>query len=582
MSTENATTKSGAARKLLHGLIALIVFGAAAGAMLLATGTLKAGAGEQLAAGGHEGHGHEKDACGEHDGCGDKETRAATKPAAAGCADGCDHDAPPGKTDTHEEHGHEGHAPAPAVNLPPAEIEKARCEHKVRTIDCDECRYETGVVKIGSEAAAGLLRTAVAKQSPLATTLRLTGQVRYDQTAVVELAPPAAGRIVSVKAGLGKTVEPGEVLAVLHSSEFGEAKAAYLESLATTEIALKERERQLAVTAAMEKLLAAPVRADGKLEAGNEPLGEWRSKLVGAAARLRQAQAVFEREKALFGKQASSKAELETAEREHQTAAADYSALVEDTQLNLKLNRLRAESAARQAEAKLAAAEQRLYVFGLSKNEVDRVKEMREGSTFAHLEIRAPRGGVVVALNATEGRFTEASANLCTIADTTNVWIWCDLYERDLAALHVAMGDGTTRASVRVASIPQPLEGTVDLIGGEISESTRTVKVRVQVANPRRQLRPGMFAEVTVQLGATRQSLLVPRGAVLSDEGRQFAFQQWKDGLWLRRFVTTGRVQDGQMEVVSGLEAGAVVVAEGAFMLKSDVLRAKMGAGCAD
>jgi multidrug efflux pump subunit AcrA (membrane-fusion protein) len=88
-----------------------------------------------------------------------------------------------------------------------------------------------------------------------------------------------------------------------------------------------------------------------------------------------------------------------------------------------------------------------------------------------------------------------------------------------------------------------------------------------------------MFATVEIKLPNGKPVALVPREAVLADEGKQFVFQEIKDGLWLRRDVEVGRRQDGLVEIVSGLEANATVAAGGAFMLKSDILRAKMGAG---
>ena len=91
-----------------------------------------------------------------------------------------------------------------------------------------------------------------------------------------------------------------------------------------------------------------------------------------------------------------------------------------------------------------------------------------------------------------------------------------------------------------------------------------------------------MFATVNVALSSEKQALFVPRSAVLKDEGKEFVFEHWKEDFWLRRDVTTGRVQRGLVEIVEGLRPGAIVVARGGFMLKSDVLRAKMGAGCAD
>ena len=91
-----------------------------------------------------------------------------------------------------------------------------------------------------------------------------------------------------------------------------------------------------------------------------------------------------------------------------------------------------------------------------------------------------------------------------------------------------------------------------------------------------------MFAEAEISLRLEGSITAVPSSAVLSDEGKAFIFQHWKKDLWVRRDVRVGKDQGGMVEVLNGIPKGATVVSRGAFMLKSDILREKMGAGCAD
>jgi len=489
--------------------------------------------------------------------------------------------------DARDEHGDhaekEGAEHGGLGNLATDEIEKRECEHKIRQIDCQECRYELGVVKVEPSVTDALAKTVTVKDGKLARALRLTGEVQFDQTGVVDVVPICSGRVVSVNARLGQRVKQGEVLAVIHSGEFGEAKAAFLEAKTTADIASKEKERQSAVAQALEKLLDGLSKGHQGVQRGGQPLGEWKSRLVGAFTRLEQAKAVHEREKQLVAKQASSKAELETAERELHSAEADYSALAEEVQLNLHLDRLKAENASRLADAKLAAAEQRLHLFGLDHDTTRSIGHSQENGRFAQLEIKAPRSGLIIAQNITEGRYVETAQNLYTIADASSLWVWCDLYEQDLGALHEFMArGGKPAATVKVASFAEPLPGTLDLLGGVMDENSRTVKARISVKDEQGKLKPGMFATAEVDLPEGGKAVLAPRGAILNDEGNQFAFVHWKDDLWLRRNVKTGRVQGDMVEVLDGLEPGAKVVTGGGFLFKSDVLRSKMGAGCAD
>ena len=483
--------------------------------------------------------------------------------------------------------GDDGHAhgdkdAGDQANLDPAEIEKKVCEHNIRQIDCHECRYELGVVKVDSSVTNALTRTASVQEGELGQTLRLTGEVQYDQTTLVDVLPAATGKVTSVRARLGQKVQAGDVLAIVHSGDFGEAKAAYLEAHTAAEVAQQEKGRQLIIAGALERLLASAKDQPGS-DIPTGTLGEWKSKLVGAVARLRQAKIVLEREKSLVAKQASSKAELETAEREMQTAQADYASLLEEVQLNVKLDRLKAENASKLADARLTAAEQRLHLFGMDDEAIQSVPQMKENGRFAQLEVKAPRAGVVTSQTITEGKFVETSQSLYTIADTSNVWVWCDLYERDLGPLHERLAKGDKPlANVKVTAFTDIFPGAVDLLDSAVNETTRTVKVRVQVRNEQGKLRPGMFAAVDIPLAEGKKVALAPRQAVLSDEGRTFAFVHWKDDLWLRRDVSVGKPQGDMVEIASGLSPGDRVVAAGGFLFKSDVLRAKMGAGCAD
>ncbi len=470
-----------------------------------------------------------------------------------------------------------------------AAAESAKCQHGVAKIDCDNCRFEVGAVKVDPDVAKALLKPAKVEQRELARTLRLTGSVQLDTSRVTDVTPPAAGRLVKVAARLGQAVKKCEVLAVIHSGEFGEAKAAYLDAYTKVEVACREQERQAAVGAALARVIAGlaewrqgDLRADPKtLAAAKETLGEWKPKLLGAAAKLRLARSVYDRERALVEKQVSTKAEFEQAEQELRTAEAELDGLIEEAQLNLKLDGLRAETAVRQAAAAADAAEPRVHIFGVDHAVCEAVRARKGNGEFAHLPVLAPMAGTVTAQHVAEGRYVKDETTLFTLADLSNLWVWCNVYERDLAALQAGLAAGKPLpAAVRVAAFgDEPFCGAVDLIDSTVDEHTRTIRVRAQVDNTQGKLRPGMFASVEIDLGAAGKAALVPRNAVLADDGKQFVFQEIKDGLWLRRDVVTGRSHEGLVEIVSGLEAHATVAAGGAFMLKSDILRSKMGAG---
>jgi cobalt-zinc-cadmium efflux system membrane fusion protein len=179
----------------------------------------------------------------------------------------------------------------------------------------------------------------------------------------------------------------------------------------------------------------------------------------------------------------------------------------------------------------------------------------------------------------------EPGKDVMLLSDLTTVWVWANVQSRDLARLLAAEKRGAVAVEVTVSAFPdRQFKGVLDYVGATMNEQTRTVKVRATVKNPDWELRPGMFCEVALSLanGQSEEILAAPRAAVLADESKAFVFKHWKDDFFVRQDVRKGRDFFGMIEILDGLQAGDTVVTEGAFLLKSDVLREKMGAGCAD
>ena len=124
--------------------------------------------------------------------------------------------------------------------------------------------------------------------------------------------------------------------------------------------------------------------------------------------------------------------------------------------------------------------------------------------------------------------------------------------------------------------------GTMQLVSGTLDALTRTARARVVVDNPEGLLKAGMFARVRLAVATAGTAITVPREAVLEDAGRTFAFVRLKDDYFIRRPVRLGAAFGDLVTVTAGLAPGDEIVTAGAFLLKSDVLRSKMGAGCAD
>ncbi len=263
-------------------------------------------------------------------------------------------------------------------------------------------------------------------------------------------------------------------------------------------------------------------------------VGETRGTYGRAQAAIQVARRNYEREKRLYEQSISSQKELLEAEGEY-----------------------------RSAEAELNAALAKLKALGASA--------VGEGGTFG---LASPVSGTVVERHATPGQIAGPSTDLLTVADLRHVWITVDVYEADFTRVKNGVP-----AKVIPTALRDTFPGRVTFAGGVVDSLTRTVKVRVEVENETRLLRPGMFAQVYIETAipvGSDSSVVVPEIAVQEVDGRQVVFvPAGAAGRYVAREVVLGpRVSSNMISVMKGLRQGDRVVANGAFQLKAELIKA--------
>lgn len=234
-----------------------------------------------------------------------------------------------------------------------------------------------------------------------------------------------------------------------------------------------------------------------------------------------------------------------------------------------------------QYQTGMQAVRQQMSAVGLDESQL-RSAGREAAHTAFRLPVRASQDGVVVSVQGTAGQNVRPEETVLILSDLDSVWVEADLYERDFNRVLVRDLRGH-EVTVRTGAYPdRTFNGAITYIGDTLSETTRTVKLRIEMDNRDRLLRPGMFCTVELPEGPGAEVFAVPRNAVLRDEGDTFLFVHLKDHYYVRRAVETGRTIGGWTEILAGASPGQPMVTQGAFLLKSDVLREKMGAGCAD
>jgi cobalt-zinc-cadmium efflux system membrane fusion protein len=180
----------------------------------------------------------------------------------------------------------------------------------------------------------------------------------------------------------------------------------------------------------------------------------------------------------------------------------------------------------------------------------------------------------VIDRHVTLGQFAGTDRHLFTIADLSRVWLIAQVFERDAVNLRV----GST-AHITMAALPgQEFDGQIAQIGRQVDPGSRTVPVRVELANRDGVLRPGMSANVRLEIsGRTRTILAVPAAALQRVGTEWLAFVPRDGQEFEMRPVGRGRDLGMDVEVLSGLKAGETVVVEGAFLLKAEAEKRRGG-----
>jgi membrane fusion protein, heavy metal efflux system len=242
---------------------------------------------------------------------------------------------------------------------------------------------------------------------------------------------------------------------------------------------------------------------------------------------------------------------------------------------------LESQQGSESAGIRLQTGRDRLLRMGLSSGEIEGM-QAGGGASMGLLSVRSPQVGTVLDLHATPGEQVDPGAQVALVGDLSTVWVWADIYEEDLQVLTEAMTAGGVHADFHTAAMPdQAFHGEVDVIGASLDPTTRTARARITLDNPDGLLRPGMFGTARLQLSGASGTLAIPGTALCLDGDDVFVFVHLRDDLFVRRRVVTGRAAGDLVAIRSGLEPGQQVVTDGSFLLKSDVLREKMGAGCA-
>ncbi|WP_018416554.1 efflux RND transporter periplasmic adaptor subunit [Teredinibacter turnerae] len=212
----------------------------------------------------------------------------------------------------------------------------------------------------------------------------------------------------------------------------------------------------------------------------------------------------------------------------------------------------------------IEAAKSRLLALQIPDSFIDNLskrKKVQQTVTFY-----APQDGVVDNLNIREGFYVKPGTTMLSIGALDEVWVEGEIFERQAGLIKL-----NDRVSMKLDYLPgKTWEGKVDYIYPTLDSKTRTVRLRLRFANPNAELKPNMFAQITVHADGTDQMLMIPKDALIRTGSQDRVVLALGEGRFKSIEVKTGRQDAGFIEIIGGLNGGESVVTSAQFLLDSE------------
>lgn len=227
---------------------------------------------------------------------------------------------------------------------------------------------------------------------------------------------------------------------------------------------------------------------------------------------------------------------------------------------------LKAKQAHAETRIELRLAKQKLIALGFSEQSLKQLVSESEAS-LTRYEVVAPLAGTVIEKQLTVGEFVKDDTAIFHVADLRTVWVNLNVPPADLAFVEKGQ-------RVRISAGPSlpEVEGKISYIGAVVVEDTRTVPVRAELSNAAGRWRPGLFVTARLTTKETTSSVLIPKTAIQTIEGKPTVFVQTPEGFEARP-VTLGQSNATHAEITAGLDAGERYAATETFVLKADLAK---------
>src|SRR3972149_2103139 len=442
-------------------------------------------------------------------------------------------------------------------------------EQAISESKAEDSHKEDGIIKLNENAikSAGIVIEEAQKRE-INNYITTTGEVKANNENEVYITPRIPGKVVEVKTRLGEDVDKGEILARIDSVETEEIRAGFIGAAANLKAAEANLEKERLLYNNKAKVLDIIKKGIRSEEAitilKDAELGKAKADILKPLARLELGEANLKRERELLHDNISSMKEVIAAEKEYTSAMIEFQTGVEEMFLNAKNELAKAEAEYMSAKARMEERREHFYHYGFSNTEIDEMIDEPRKYGHATIPIIAPFKGRIVERLVTVGQVVDTSTKLFKLIDLSTVWVWANIYEKDLGMVKKGQ-------EIFITVTPYPdrvFTGRITYISDTLDPATRMIKVRAELENPERLLKPEMFATVKINVGRGF-SLAIPESAIQREGANTIVFvalpPPYKGGEFEKRVVSIGTEVDGYHQVLSGLKEGERIVTKGAF-----------------
>lgn len=216
------------------------------------------------------------------------------------------------------------------------------------------------------------------------------------------------------------------------------------------------------------------------------------------------------------------------------------------------------------ADSLLASTKRRLSLFDVPEHQIEAL--MNDKKITKTMHIHSPVRGFVIKKTAIHGMRVEPGMSLYMIADLSNIWVLADIYEYEMPWIKIGQ-----KAEMNLSYFPgKKFAGKVTFIDPYLNPATRTLKVRMEFPNPKWELKPDMYANVTIKSTIAKRGLTVPEAAVIHSGEKTLVVLDNGSGQFESREVTLGVLAEGYYRVIKGLRNGDKIVITSNFLIDSE------------